>query len=99
MHQRSSRATRPQEVHNQVERLRMQNRRRLEIFSSSGRSRENENSRANNRADAERRQRPWAQRLAEPVLRVLRLRDQFVDGLTAESLRIRRAYDGGWLRG
>ena len=95
MHQRSGGAAGAQEIHDHVERLRMQEGRRLEIFSRRRRSRKNENSRTDDGADAERRQRPRPQRLTEPVLRVLRLRDQFVDGLATEKLAVRSTYGAG----
>ena len=88
MHERSGRAAGAQKIHDHIERLRVQERRRPEIFSGCRRSRKYEDSRTNDGADAERRQRPWPQRFTEPVLRVLRLRNQFVDGLATEYLAV-----------
>ena len=100
MHKRSRRAAGAQEVHDQVECLRMQEGRRLEIFSGRGCSRQNEDSRTNNRADPERGQRPRSQRFTEPVLWILRVRNQFVDRLATECLPIGSADDiGGWFSG
>ena len=84
MHERSRGAAGAQEIHDQVERLRVQDGRRLKIFSRGGGSGQNENARADDGADAERRQRPRAQGLTEPVFRVFRVRDQLVDGLATE---------------
>ena len=86
MHQRSRRAARPQKIYDDVERLRVQNRWRLEIFSRRRRPRQHENSRADNRADAQRCQRPRPQRLAQPVRRIVRFRNQLVDRFAAERL-------------
>ena len=99
MHQRPGSVAGAQEIHDQVERLRVQDRRRLEVFSRRRRSREHKNSRANNRADAQRRQRPRPQRLTEPVLWMVRFRDQLIDRLATESLAVRSTNDGGWLSG
>ena len=88
MHQRTSATAGTQEIHNQVERLSMEDGGRLEVFSSRRRARENKDSRTDDRADAERCQRPWPQRLAKPVRRILRLRNQFVDGLATEGLSV-----------
>src|ERR1700692_2322139 len=93
MHERSGRSAGAQKIYNQIERLRMQDRWRLEIFPSSGRARQNKNSRTDDGADTKRSQRPGPQRLAEPVLRVLRLRNQFIDRLTTERLLIRSTDD------
>ena len=86
MHQRSRRASRPQKIYDNVERLRVQNRRCLEILSSRRRPRQDKDSRANNRADAERRQRPRPERLAQTVRRIVRFRYQLVDRFAAERL-------------
>ena len=86
MHQRPGSVPGSQEIHNQVERLRMQDGGSLKIFSRGCRAGEYKNARPDDRSDAQRRQRPRAQRLTKPVLRVFRLRDQFVDGLAAEEL-------------
>ena len=88
VHERSGGAAGAQKIHDHVERLRVQEGRRLEIFSSGGGAREDEDSRADDGADAERGQRPRAQRFTEPVLRVLRVRDQLVDRLATEKLAI-----------
>ena len=100
MHERSGGTAGTQKIHNEIERLCVQNGRRLKIFSGGGRSRKHEDSRTNNRADAERCQRPRAECFTEPVFRILGLRNQFVDGLTTKGLGIRSTYDvGDWLRG
>ena len=100
VHERSGGAAGAQEIHDHVERLRMQEGRRLEIFSRRCRSRKHEDSRTDDGADAERGQRPRPQRFTEPVLRVLRLRDQFVDGLATECLAVGSTDDAGcWLSG
>ena len=91
MHQRSRRAARAQKIHDQVEHLRVQDRRRLEIFPRRRRSRQHKNSRPDDGADPQRSQRPRPQSLAEPMLRILRLRNQLVDGFAAEKLAARCA--------
>jgi hypothetical protein len=55
MHERPSKIAVAQEVHYQVERLRMQNGRSLKIFSGGSGPGKNEYSRSDDRADAERR--------------------------------------------
>src|SRR5271165_762388 len=94
---------RTQKIQDQVEGLRVQDGGRLKIFSSRRGSRKHENSGTDNGADAERSKRPRPQRFTEPVRRVLRLRDQFVDGLAAECLIVGGADNKGcwlseWLR-
>ena len=86
VHERSRRAAGAQEVHDQVEHLRVQDGRSLEVLSRRGRAGENEYARADDRADAERRQRPRPQRLFEPVPGLVGFRNQLVDGLAAEQL-------------
>ncbi len=95
VHERSGGAAGAQEIHDQVERLRVQDGGRLEIFSRRRRSRKDEDARANDGADAERRQRPGAQRLTEPVRGIVRFRDQFVDGLATERLAVGSTNDAG----
>src|ERR1700737_456361 len=103
MHQRSRRASRVQEVGEQVQHLRVQDRRSLEVLSGCGRAGENEYPRADDRANAQGRQRPRAKRLLEPMTRLVGLRYQFVDGLAAQKLMVgcanRRVHgvDGWWL--
>jgi len=100
MHERSSGAAGAQEIHDQVQRLCVQDGRRLEIFSGRGRTRKYKNSRTDDGADTERRQRPRPQRLTKPVCGILRIRDQFVDGLATEGLAAGGTnHAGGWLRG
>lgn len=89
MHQRTRSGARSKEIHDQVQSLRMQDRRCLKIFARRRRSRQDKDSRTDDGADPERRQRPGSQRFTEPVLRVLRLQDQFVDGFATERLPIR----------
>ena len=63
MHQRACRTTRPQEVANQVQNLRMQNRWSFEVFSRSSSAGENKNPRADDGADSQRGERPRPERL------------------------------------
>ena len=55
-------------------------------LSSRGGPGKNKNSRADDRADAQRRQRPRAQRLWQTVPRPFRVRNQLVNGLLGEEL-------------
>jgi hypothetical protein len=64
----------------------MQNGGSFEMLSGSSRTRKDEDSRADDCADAQRRQRPGAKGLLEAVLGLLGLGDQPVDGLAAEKL-------------
>ena len=104
MHQNLRGSTTPQEVHDDIEHLRVQNGRRLEIFAGGRGAGENEDARTNDRADAQGRQRPRAQRLLQFSLRVFRLGDQLVDGFAAEKLTVGGAHNvfgwrlaGAWL--
>ena len=74
----------------------MQNGRRFKVFARSGRSRQHENSGANDRADTESSQRPRSQSLAKTMLRPVGLGDQLVDGFAAEKL-VRASVPSGWL--
>ena len=67
MHQHLRGAASAQEVHDDVENLRVQNRRSLEVFSGRRRAGQYENARADHRADTQRGQRPGAQRLLQPM--------------------------------
>ena len=71
----------------------MQDGRRLEMFSCSRCTREDENARADDGADAQRRQRPGAKLLFKPVARSVGVSDQLVDGLAAEKLILRGVAD------
>ena len=64
MHERSGGAAGAQEIDDHIEHLRVQDGGSLEIFSGGGGAGEDENSRADDGADAERGQRPGAQRFA-----------------------------------
>ena len=89
-----------QEIDDQVEHLRVQDRRSLEIFSRRRGSGENENAGADDGADAQRGQRPRAQRLLQPLAGVFGVGDQLVDGLAAEKLVVGGAHDFfGWRLG
>ena len=63
MHQRACRTTRPQEVANQVQNLRMQNGWSFEVFSRSSSAGENKYPRTDDGADSQRSQRPRTKRL------------------------------------
>ena len=86
VHQRARRASGAQEVDDQVQHLRVQDGRSLEVLSRRRRAGENENSRANDGADAQRGKRPRSQRLLKTMPGLVGLRNQFVDGLAAEKL-------------
>jgi hypothetical protein len=60
-------------------------------LSSRGRSRKNKNSRADDRADAKRGQRPRAQRLRQTMPRPFRVRNQLVNGFLGEELAGQKA--------
>ena len=86
MHQRAGSAAGAQEVNQQIEHLSVQDRGYLEVLASGRGSGKNKNSRADDRADAERGQRPWPQGFAQSMLRLVGLGDQFVDGFAAQEL-------------
>jgi hypothetical protein len=73
-------------IDDHVERLRMQDGWGLKIFARGRGAGEDKNARADDRANAERRQRPRAKSLAEPVFGTLGIRDQLVDRFAAEKL-------------
>jgi len=64
----------------------VQNGRGIEFLSSDGRADDGENSRSDDGADAQRSQRPRAERLFQPMFGFLRLGDQLIDGLAREDL-------------
>jgi hypothetical protein len=86
MHQRASAASGAQEIDKKIEDLRVKNRRRREVLARGRSARKNKKSRADDCADAERRQRPRPERLAQAVLGLVGLSNQFVDGLSAQEL-------------
>ena len=88
-----------QKVHDDVEHLRVQNRRSLEIFSGRGGAGEHENARADDGADAQRGQRPRAQSLLQALARSFGFGDQLVDRLAAEKLVVGGTDDGSGFGG
>ena len=83
---------------NRVENLSVKNGGSLKKFSGGGGSGEHEDARADNGADAQRRQRPGAERLLQTLARSLGFRDQLVDRLAAEKLVVGRAHGAGGFR-
>jgi hypothetical protein len=75
-----------EQVRQQVQHLRMQDRRNLEMFARRCRAREDEYSGADDRPDPQRRKRHRAQRLLQARLGVLRIGDQLVDRFLGEEL-------------
>jgi len=67
VHERAGRASGPQEVSDQVQHLRVQNGRRLEVLPRGRRSGKDEDPGANDRPDSQRGERPWPQRLLKTV--------------------------------
>ena len=63
MHQRASCSSVPQKADDEIKNLRVEDGRSLKIFSCSRCSGEHENSRTDDRANAQTHQRPWAQSL------------------------------------
>ena len=88
MHQRTRRASSAQEIRDQVQDLRMQDRRGREMFSRRRRARQHKYPRADDRADAQGSERPWTKRLLKTMSRLVGFRNQLVDGLAAEKLVI-----------
>ncbi len=90
-------------VHDDVERLRVQNGWGLEILARGRGAGKNENSGADDRPDAQRGQRPGAEGFLQPLPWGLGFRDQLVDRLAAEKLVVagsngRGAHGGGGFR-
>ena len=86
MHQRAGGAPGAQEVANQVKHLGVQDGGRFEVLARRRGAGEHEDSGPNDGADAESGQRPGTEGLLEPVLGLVGLSDQFVDGLAAQQL-------------
>ena len=86
MHDRAGDGAMLDEVLHQIKHLSVPNGGKLKMFTRCRRSREYEDSRTNNRADAQRRKRDRAQRLLQARLGVLRIGDQLVDGFLGEEL-------------
>ena len=86
MHQRPGGASGAEEVDEKIEDLSVQDRGNFEMLASSRGPGKNEYPRTDDRADTKRRQRPRPQRLAQAMLGLVRLSNQFVDGLAAQEL-------------
>ena len=99
VHERSRRAAGAHEVHDYVEGLRMQQGWDLEIFARGGGAGKDENSRTDDRSDAQRGQRPGAESFLQPLAWGLGFGDQLVDRLAAEELVVGGANRGGGFRG
>ncbi len=74
-------------IGDEVEDLRVEDRRRLEVLASGSGSGQNENSRADNGADAKRGERPGAQSFPQPVFGRFGIRQELVDAFDPEKLR------------
>jgi len=73
------------QMHDEIQHLDLV-KRRIAVLSGGGGASESKNSRANDRADAQGRQRPGAQGFFEPVFRLFRLGDQLVNRFLGEKL-------------
>ena len=67
MHQRACRASSAQQIRHQIQHLRVQDGRSLEVLACRRSAGENEDARANDGADAQRRKRPRSQRLLKTM--------------------------------
>ena len=74
VHERCPHAAGPKEVHDEVEDLRVQNGGSLEVFSGRRGAGEHEDAGANDRADAERGQRPGTEGFLQPMPGTLGIR-------------------------
>ena len=70
----------------------------LEIFARGRGAGEDENSRADDRADTQGRQRPGAESFLQALAWSLRIRDQLVDRLAAQELVVGSVNRGGGIR-
>jgi hypothetical protein len=58
----------------------------VELLTGDGRPHDGEDARADDRADAEAGERPWAKSLLQPMFGLFRFGDQLVNGLAREEL-------------
>ena len=79
MHQRACSASGAEEVDEKIKHLSVQDRRNFEMLASGRGPGKNKYPRPDNRANAERSQRPRPQRLAKAMLGLVGLGDQLVD--------------------
>lgn len=91
MHQHIRGAAVFQEVDDEIEDLRVNDVRSFEVFARRRRTRQNEDAGTDDRADAQRRQRPRSKSLLQAMFRVLRFGDQLVDGLAGKQLTGQRS--------
>ena len=78
------------EIKDHIEDLRVQNRWHFKVLAGGRRSGKHKNAGADDRANSKRCQRPRPERLLEPMLGTIGVRDQLVDGFTAEQLAAAR---------
>ena len=86
VHQRAVQIALAHQVPEDVHDLGVQDAWRFEVLSRGGRAGKHENARADDGADSESGQRPWAQGLLQAALRLLGLRNEAVNGLTGKEL-------------
>ena len=94
MHQNTGSAAGAQQGGHQIHNLRMQDRRNFVMFAGGSRARQNKDPGADNGANTERGQRPWAQALVQPPPWVFGLGDQLVNGFAAKQLAAARLGGG-----
>ena len=82
----SGTAQRGRVMHDVVGQRGVQDRRGIELLSGDRGADDGEDAGANHRADTQRGERPRAERLLQPMFRLLRLGDQLVNGLAREEL-------------
>ena len=93
MHQYLRGAPPAKKIHDDVEHLRVQDRRRLEILTRRGRSCQNEDAGTNHGTNSQRRQRPGPETLLQTMSWSFRFRDQLVDRLAAKNLLVGGAHN------
>ena len=86
MHQDACGISVANQVYEKVEDLRVQDGRRFKVLASRGGSGEDENARADDGADAEGCERPRAERFFQPMLGLVRLRNEPVNGFAGQQL-------------
>jgi len=99
MHKRTLDTAAMQEVDEEIQHLRMQNRGCLEVFSGRRGSSQYEYPRSNNGPYSQCSDGPWAESLSQTILWFIRLGNQLVDGLTPQKLAAQKEWARfSWLR-